>query len=278
MMQSREFIAFSDLYAILTVSCGNELLSRAIEQWSGTDLVCGLAQYIHFNSVFGGGVASLAGEIARRQDLFRDHREGMDMIADQSVEIASLIFFAAVDEFRRRSTHRQMAKETFRALVRYYICPPKSLSVLSETASAIDRVLHGYYLRAQASDSDVFRAIGFHMGSEFLADQEFNIIDKIMRRQHAQVHESLKRQGAYAWIQVHTTVETAHLEAAIEAANFALSCYRGSASRAKAWVLEGFDNFSHVQTDFMRSLLNISHIDALPVPVIPQSVQGQMTS
>ena len=253
----------SDVRPILQTHHGNKILAMAIEQWSGKDLLCGLAQYIHFNSVFGGGVANLAGEIARRQDLFRDTGEPIEMLADQSVEVAAKIFFAAVDEFGRRKTHRAMAKETLRALAQYYGYAAKNIHVAKATNTAIKSVSRGYCLNQSATDRDILRSIGFHMGSELLADGEFNIIDRFLQSKHSNLSECLKRQGAYAWISVHTTVEADHFDAAVEGANCALQHYVGSSLKAKTWILEGFGSFARVQTEFMRSMKDMASVNKL---------------
>src|SRR5262245_1534468 len=71
-----------------------------------------LSSYIYFNSVFGSGVANLAGEIGARHDLFRDTDEPVEIVADRSVEVGAHIFLAAIDEFggngKTRCTHRTL--------------------------------------------------------------------------------------------------------------------------------------------------------------------------
>lgn len=225
-----------------------------MEELTGLNLLHALAQYIHFNSVFGGGVANLAGEIAYRQDLFRNQAESIEMIADESVEIASKIFFAAIDEFGKRKTHRAMAKETLLALMSYYKCKTEQLSASEITRQAVKKVAVGYGLNRQASDRDLFHSIGFHMGSELLADEEFNIINKLLHVKQADLVAFLKAEGAYTWILVHTTVEADHFEAAVESGNCALQYYVGSAIEAKSWILEGFQQFAELQTEFINSL------------------------
>jgi hypothetical protein len=143
-MQAR--IEESDVRPIAERHNAKEPLLAALCQLRDSELLYWLAQYIHFNSVFAGGVANLAGEIAYRQDLFRDASEQSELIADQSVEVASHIFFAAVDEFGRRNSHRSMAKETLRGVARYYGCATEDISVAGATTVAINNVAQGYCL------------------------------------------------------------------------------------------------------------------------------------
>jgi hypothetical protein len=82
----------------------------------------------------------------------------------------------------------------------------------------------------------------------------------------------LKNQGAYTWIQLHTTVETDHFEAAVAGANSALKYYVGCASMAKSWILDGFSRFATVQGQFMRSLPGIIPIKRRPSPILAPKV------
>src|SRR4051794_28167224 len=110
-------ITREDLAPVLDSHVGNQTFELALRRAvRDADLLRLLGQYIHFNSVFGSGVASLAGEIGARQDLFRDREEELESAADRSVEVAAPVFYAAVEEFgsgaARRSTHRAMAQST----------------------------------------------------------------------------------------------------------------------------------------------------------------------
>ena len=70
-MEILETIDKSDMEPILAAHTGNRMFQEALYQIeSPNDLLCSLGRYIHFNSVFGSGVANLAGEIGSRQDLF----------------------------------------------------------------------------------------------------------------------------------------------------------------------------------------------------------------
>jgi hypothetical protein len=257
MAQRDTTIGKSDVLPCIKGHQGNKILARAINKWTERELLLGLAQYVHFNSVFGAGVASLSGAIARRQDLFRDSNEEVDILADQSVEVASQIFFSAIDELGRRKTHRSMAKETLRASLRYYNCASESIGIAEATKAAIDDVQQGYSMNGLGTDADLFRSIGFHMSSELLADQEFNIIDQSLQKRHPALVQYLKNQGAYAWIQIHTTVEADHFDATVEAANCALKYYTGSSSKAKLWIMDGFSQFAKLQSVFMTSLADL---------------------
>jgi hypothetical protein len=104
------------------------------------------------------------------------------------------------------------------------------------------------------------------MGSEVLADAEFNILDGFLRAKYSDLVEHLKRArvtinavevSGYHWIQIHTTVEADHFDAAMVGANLALRYYCGAESPAqiKQWMLDGFRLFATTQSDFMNGLM-----------------------
>src|SRR5882672_10771786 len=270
----REMIDRSDLEYVLASHSGNSIFQQLLTRiTTGEELLITLSGYIYFNSIFGSGVANLAGEIGARQNLFRDPDEPIALAADRSVEVAARFFFAAIDEFggaSHRSTHRTLAQATLKGSASFLGYGTATLNQLAEpnarTLTAIDRVRDGYAINQQVDEQKLFRAIGFHMGSEVLADEEFNILDSFLRAEYADLVEHLKRVrvpindvkvSAYHWIQIHTTVEADHFEAAMLGANLALRYYAGAESPAqiKEWILDGFSVFAATQTDFMNGLM-----------------------
>ncbi len=276
-MTTTEYIQPADLEPILIDRQRRQALTQSLEQISTIDgLLRALARYIHFNSVFGGGVANLAGEVAVRQDLFRDPREVVQIIADRSVEVASDIFFAAIDEFDERATshrdtHRSLAQATLKASGEFLGYDPVALDNVARlnesTLSAVRKVRDGYGIGQSLDEPKLFRAMGFHMGSEILADEEFRELDWFLRARYPELVAYLEktevefdgvRLAAYFWIRIHTTVEAIHFEFAAKGVNRALHYYAGAANQAqlKGYVLEGFSQFASVQTEFVEHLLD----------------------
>jgi|SRR5579871_6321954 len=264
----------ADLEPTLAAHTGNMTFEQCLHRITeGDSLIRLLGRYIHFNSVFGGGVANLAGEIASRQDLFRDTEEPVALLADRSVEVASDVFFAAVDEFDDRSTpyrdtHRTLAQATLKGTGRFYGYDGEGLNALIQpneaTLIAMEQVRAGYGLNRALEAAQLFRALGFHAGSEILADHEFSILDAYLRAAHPQLVAFLNEtkveiNGAshqsYFWIQIHTSVEADHFAYAAKGANRALRYYTGQeAAQAKQWLIEGFAAFADVQAAFMEGL------------------------
>ena len=79
--------------------------------------------------------------------------------------------------------------------------------------------------------------MGFHVGSEILADQEFVIIDAVLKARRPEMVAALEamrvevlseKHNAYYWIRIHTGVEAEHFDAALKGVNNALRFYAGA--------------------------------------------------
>ena len=248
-------ITWEDLQPVLAVHQGAEGLRVAVDG-AGTPphLLSVVARYIQFNSAFGPGLANLAGEIAARQGLFQDKDEPVRILADRAAEVAADFFYAAVDEFHDRATpwrdtHRTLAQATLKRMGTFYGYTPVQLNdvlhVNPATEDAMDLVWEGYGVGANLEEARLFRAMGFHIGSEILADQEFVVLDKALRASRADLVSALEgmkvpilgeRHNAYYWIRIHTGVEAEHF------------------ATVKGWILEGFRTFADVQAEFMARL------------------------
>lgn len=269
-------IVRADLESVLKSHQGNAALRAAFEGACGEPraLLNVLARYIQFNSAFGAGLANLSGEIAARQGLFRDKNEVVTILADRASEVAADFFHAAVDEFDDRATpwrdtHRTLAQACLRGMGGYFgFTLPQLNEVLDPgvaTAKAMATVWEGYGVGEKLSDQRLFSGMGFHVGSEILADQEFTLIDLVLRAKLPEMVQALKnmrvefgseKHNAYYWIFIHTSVEADHFDAALAGVNKALRFYNGSDApeTVKGWILGGFRSFAKVQGDFMGVL------------------------
>ena len=268
-------IAREDLQPVLSVHHGTEALKVAVERATQPPhLLSVMARYIQFNSAFGPGLANLAGEIAARQGLFRDPAEPVTILADRAAEVATDFFYAAVDEFDDRATpwrdtHRTLAQATLKGMGAFFGYTPAQLNDVLRlnpaTDDAIDGVWEGYGVGAHLEEARLLGAMGFHTGSEILADQEFVVLDRALRERRPDLVAALEgmkvpilgeRHNAYYWIRVHTGVEAEHFDAALKGVNNALRFYAGNAPReaVKGWILDGFRSFADVQGAFMAHL------------------------
>jgi hypothetical protein len=268
-------ITRDDLQPVLAAHHGTEALRAAVDgATTPPHFLSVVARYIQFNSAFGPGLANLAGEIAARQGLFRDEQEPVRILADRAAEVAADFFYAAVDEFDDRATpwrdtHRTLAQATLKGMGAFFGYEPAQLNdvarVNTATTEAMEKVWQGYGLGAKLEEPRLFQGMGFHTGSEILADQEFVVLDQALRARRPDLVAALEgmkvpilgeRHNAYYWIRIHTGVEAEHFDAALKGVNNALRFYAGQepAAAVKGWILEGFRSFADVQGAFMARL------------------------
>lgn len=232
-------------------------------------------QYAKWNSYFAGGVALLVANIASAEDLFLEKNMPL-ALADRAQYIASFIFDAARDEFddhinRQRDPHRSLAQAMLHGLA----TRANLMDVLDERTpfwlkGACDRVVSSYGAVNEAFPiTAIFFGMGYHLGSELLADQEFSIIDKYMREQKTEVFEYLKRHSAsladgthrdYAWIAVHSGTdggaEADHFAWALEGINKAIDLLDTEDAKELALevLLEGFAAFEYDHQTFFSNV------------------------
>lgn len=266
----------ADIAPRLAIHKGNRIFSNVLSKIrNSNDLLRVLGHYIYLNAPFAGGVANLAGEIAVRQNLFIDVTEPVHNLADRATHVAADIFYACIDEFYdrstpRRGTHRTFAQATLKGLGQYFNVDDTTLNDLIHPTTDLlqdtQRICDGYALNHALDETALFRAIGFHAGSEILADEEFRILDAFLQANYPDTVLYLKNhevaigdsaRPAYHWVKIHTSVEADHFQFAMQGANDALRYYAGTQPLAtvKEQILDGFDQFAEVQTEFMQHLL-----------------------
>jgi len=237
------------------------------------DIIRFVSRYQLFNGNFAGGVSCLAGAFHIRQDLFRDCGVNVFYAADRSARIASQIYFAAVDEYadrknQQRFTHWDLGQYLLLGVCNYFEVDLTTIDhtfpLNVETQLTIDRVSRGYCLDQQNTEDSILRGLGFHIGSELLADQEFNLIDEHLREnflplvQYLEDHSTEFGNTHYHWIHIHTFVEMEHLDHAFKAAELSIEYYSGQKSKRRVaeLILDGFLEFGDMQKFFFGNILN----------------------
>ena len=276
----------SELEQLVSLNDAGKLVSRTLEGVCASPalLVRFLGRYASWTVWFGSGVAALAGKIGRSRALFVDPEEPVLDVADRSVLVGSYFFDAARDEFDdrdtpHRDTHRCLAQALLKgtlgffaasdarladaAFVNAWLAPPAWLKVLAA------RVAQGYGASSSDEAASVFRAMGYHLGSEVLADREFSLIDETLReRQPALVQHleatrvSIAGQShvAYQWLNIHSghggAVEADHFEWATRGVRMALS-YTPADDRKemRRQVHLGFVDFARDHREFFEQAL-----------------------
>ncbi len=236
-----------------------------------------LYHYTTWNATFGSGVAALAGKLGRCRQIFRDPDESSSFLADRSVQIASYVFDAARDEFgdpntARRATHRCLAQATLQATFRFFFArnvPLEASGCFTEPTWLRDLVASvstGYGTRLPDDAPHVARSLGYHVGSEILADREFTIIDRQLRAKQPELVAYLNASppttdglNAYLWIRLHSShtggagVEADHFEAALRAVRLALHTVpTAERERFRAEIVQGVRAFAADQRTFFE--------------------------
>ncbi len=233
-------------------------------------------RYAWWNGYFGSGVATLSGKIGRNRTLFLDPIAPVPELADRSVLVASYFFDAARDEFddrdtTHRDTHRDLGQATVLGLLRALDedgvpldAVRGSLAVPVWLAALGGRVATGYGNGTPDDRASVFRAMGYHLGSEVLADREFTLLDEAMKRHQAPLVERLsamrlviagQAHDPYAWIRIHSggggAVEADHFAWAVRGVNLAF-LYTPDAERdaMRRQLLLGFEDFARDHDEF----------------------------
>ncbi len=263
-----QLIEKEEVQSVLQGYRGNFHFKSRLEESTLQTITPIIIKYVYFNRLFGAGVANLAAQIARQTDLFNDEEELSELCTDRSMEVASAFFAAAIDEFGDRSlprhpTHRILAQAVVKGLMTYSGLDSPSLKSQLGYSCAIDqKVCQGY---AAKDESQLFTSMGFHLGSELLADKEFRILDEVLRQQYPKLVHYLEDSivqisgmgiPAYRWIGIHTRVEIDHFDYAVRGANLALRHYSGTHTKneARENIVEGIRDFAAFQEEFMKSL------------------------
>ena len=131
------------------------------------------------------------------------------------------------------------------------------------------RVAQGYGLGSPDDSLHIFRALGYHVGSEILADKEFSIMDATLQQFYPELVSFLKEESfvvgevehnGYAWFQIHSGhgggVEADHFAYAMRSVELAFQ-YIEPAKREEMQYhfSEGFLLFARDHSDFFKQVI-----------------------
>jgi hypothetical protein len=247
----------------------SDRVQNTLERLEGNEeLLRFFARYASWNGRFANGVSALTALIGDQRELFME--KGLPRaVADRSNFIASFFFDAARDEYDdhinpNRDSHRCMAQASLLAMAELLgtgldVLNEEDPPPLQEVNADVRRGYLGLSALAEGAVQQVFSGMGFHLGSELLADREFSVIDKFLRSRHADLVQRLMRKKVqlagsehrcYAWIGVHSGhgggVEADHFNFAVNGAREALR-YLDPSHQAQALkgLNEGFRAFAN---------------------------------
>ncbi|MGH8050712.1 MAG: hypothetical protein ACREPB_08665 [Arenimonas sp.] len=277
-------ITREELESLVSFSAQEELVVGALKAAFSDPVgrVRFLGRYTSWNGFFGSGVATLAGKIGRCRRAFLDPNQPVHALADRSVYVASFFFDAARDEFDdrdtvHRDTHRCLAQSTLKGLIDFEMQKGvESLDSVSKINALLDepdwlnalnmRVAKGYGSQSADDLPSIFHAIGYHLGSELLADREFSIIDETLRTSAAELTAYLQSTKveiagqshvAYQWVGIHSGhgggAEADHFDWATQGVKLALRFVPAEQHLAlKANLHEGFRAFAKDHREFFE--------------------------
>jgi hypothetical protein len=242
---------------------------------SGEDVLRFFVHYASWNGCFANGVSALTAMLGNSRDLFRE--PGFPRaVADRSNYVASFFFDAARDEYDDhinplRDSHRCMAQASLLSMQDFFGLGNELLDEdePAELGAVNAGVMAGYTGQTCAALgrlAQAFSAMGFHLGSELLADREFSLIDEYLREHRDDLVQHLMRStvtlaGAkhrcYAWVGVHSghggAVEADHFEHAAQGARHALRYIASeSTGLARDALVAGFRAFDQDHDRFFR--------------------------
>lgn len=278
-------VSRGELESLVNFSAQERLVHEAIRAALGDALrrLRFLGRYTSWNGLFGSGVAALAGKIGRSRRLFLDKDEPIAALADRSVYVGSFFFDAARDEFDdhdsvHRDTHRCLAQATLKGLIEIESVQMPALADLRGVNQLLadpdwlvelnTNVARGYGAESPDDLPSIFHAIGYHLGSELLADREFSIIDETLRQLAPDLVQQLlmkrisiagQEHVAYHWIAIHSGhgggAEADHFDWATQGARLALRFTPEADHGAlKQQLIQGFIAFANDHRRFFEAV------------------------
>jgi hypothetical protein len=229
-----------------------------------------MQRYTYFNSFAGSLVARLASSIGISYKLFQNKETSIIEQADRGLEIAAKVLAATIDEHAdagaQHVPHRTLAQATLKAVGEYARLSDIELNKIGETPkwmeTIIDDLIAGYQGKIDHPQA-LATALGFHIGSELLADQEYSLLDKVVRYtnrgrgfdawlQGKQVEIEGKKLSPWYWVVVHgkhnaSGVEAEHFQLALDALNLFVQDRPESHDLIFAWAADGFLQFADLQ-------------------------------
>ncbi|MGB7415316.1 MAG: hypothetical protein WA902_14010, partial [Thermosynechococcaceae cyanobacterium] len=196
--------------------------------------------------------------------------------ADRGMEIAAKVMSAAADEGANDSpVHRALAQLTVKTAGDYAGLSADERNELSPVPMWLREISEAVIVSYQGIPGDVaslVKAMGFHLASEMLGDQEYTLLDMVIRHENrdtgfdAYLRNEAKpvkigdhRYTPWSWILIHSQyggsgVEVEHFEYGLDALNLAARFSRESEAQMKSWAIEGFGEVVALQQRMFREI------------------------
>jgi hypothetical protein len=229
-----------------------------------------MQRYAYFNSFAGSLVARLASSIGISYQLFRQTGVSVSEQSDRGLEIAAKVLAATIDEHAdagaQQVPHRTLAQGTLQAIGEYAGLNEIELNQAAQPPAWLQEIITDLINDYQGKIDDLealVTALGFHIGSELLADREYSIIDKVVRYTNKgagfdawlkgkQIEIGGKNLSPWYWIVIHgkhnsVGVEAEHCQLAVDALNLLAQYRPESNDNILKWASKGFLSFAQLQ-------------------------------
>jgi hypothetical protein len=248
-------------------SSNNEGLRRQLGAISSpAALLRFLHRFVLFNDALAARVPFVAGLIHLTPNLFLDPENGVEFCRQVNGRVAAYIAEAASDEYRmidgQNSVHQHLSQMFFNGALAYFAVDRGSFDCHNPYPARLEEMLKEAREKflVERSPETIFRALGFHVGLEFFAGEEFNLVDSYLKGRHPELVAALQYDPGtgsdYAWLALHTVVEVAHYRAGMEALNAALRYYRDpqEVPIMTERIKEGFNAFIDLQSRYYDAI------------------------
>ena len=254
--------------AAIETAPNRQTLQRQVDAVANqTALIRFLHRFVLFNDALAARVPFVAGLIHLTPDIFLEPEEGVEFCRQANARVAAYVAEAASDEYRIDSeqfdVHQHLSQNFLNGALQFLEVDNRSFDrehPLPEALRDIIQEARTKFLE-ERTDQAIFRALGFHVGLEFFAHQEFNLVDGWLRANHPELVAALKRRSGkgcdYDWLAIHTVVEIGHYRAGLEALKTALRFYRDPDQRPAMvdFIKEGFNAFIDLQSRYYSAIL-----------------------
>ena len=266
----REALCREELVKVFMAAGGNNRLEQALRRANVHSLLVKLlGWYIEFNAAFAPGVLALAAAVGSCMPRLRDTAGITRCFALGNNDVAAKILAAAIDEFGdrasdKRPTHLKCADVFIRETMLFFGMEPKELSSLMASNAFAFRVVIddvGRYYSVSATPGGVMEGIGIHIGSELLAQKEFDVLVRFLYQVFPDLMVFLSKIDletglpASYWVTAHAKLEEDHFNNAIEAADLAIAYAQPLfTDNYEKLVLKGFSKFVDLQAKLIQLL------------------------
>ena len=234
-----------------------------------------MQRYVQYGRIFSTSVPTLAGTIAS-SDIFQDPTCAIQVHGERSMDVAAKVLAASIEEFtdpRTGVSHGTLSYALLDKLAEYADLTDAEINQIAQPESWLLAII-SFVKTAYRAESDnlesIIRAIGFHVATETVGDDEFSIINAVLFSQNSdrnfarfirksKVSFPQGRVSPWYWIVIHGTnstkgVEIKHSAEAFAALNYIANYTDVSEKQIIAWAGQGFADFAHIQTTFFKQV------------------------